>query len=241
MTDRVPTGIEGLDELISGGFSTNTVNLITGPAGSAKSLFTMQFLYNGARDYGDVGIYLTLEESRSSILRAMANFGMDLEKLEKEKKLYILDLGQIRKRLHEGDDEKGIVGFEAIQDLLTNLISFTKATRLGVDSLTAIGLYYDEDQGLLRKEMFKFSAFLRQMNVTSVLISESIEGQSLTRYGIEQFIADSFIVQGLEEIKGDLRRTVVIRKMRFTRHDTSKHPFLITPSGISVQSQSKVY
>lgn len=237
---RVPTGIPGLDELINGGFPAKTVNLVSGPAGSAKSLMAIQYIYNGVKDKDEVGIYLTLEEPRENIIRAMNAYGMDITKYEEEGKLILLDLGEVRRRL-ESSEEEGVVGFEALIGLLKNLLEFTKAKRLAVDSVTAVGLYYEDSPGRLRRELFKFAGFLKERDVTTLLITESIEGGDLTRYGIEQFIADSFIVLGLEDVKGELRRTITVRKMRFTKHDTMKHPMLITSTGINVSAESKVF
>ncbi len=237
---RVPTGIPGLDELISGGFPANTVNLVSGPAGSAKSLTAIQYIYNGVKDKDEIGIYLTLEEPRENIIRAMNAYGMDITKYEEEGKMILLDLGEVRRRL-ESSEEEGVVGFEALIGLLNNLFEYTKAKRLAVDSVTAVGLYYEDSPGRLRRELFKFAGFLKERDVTTLLITESIEGGDLTRYGIEQFIADSFIVLGLEDVKGELRRTITVRKMRFTKHDTMKHPMLITSTGINVSAESKVF
>ncbi|MCK4757454.1 MAG: ATPase [Thermoplasmata archaeon] len=237
---RVPTGISGLDELISGGFPEDTVNLVSGPAGSAKSLMAMHFIYNGVVNHGETGIFLTLEEPRENIIRAMSSYGMDIEKYEKEGKLLLLDMGEVRRRT-ESDEEIDIVGFEGLKDLLDNLLKFSGAKRLAIDSVTAIGLHYEDSPGRLRRELFKFASFLREKNLTSLLITESVEGERLTRYGIEQFISDSFIVLGLEDVKGELRRTLTVRKMRFTKHDTTKHPLLITSNGINVSAESKVF
>jgi circadian clock protein KaiC len=240
MKARVPTGIPGLDELISGGFAENTVNLVSGPAGSAKSLMAIQYIYNGVKDKDETGIYLTLEEPRENIIRAMSVYGMDITKYEEDGKLVLLDLGEVRRRL-ETAEEEGVVGFEAIIDLLKNLLKFTGAKRMAVDSVTAVGLYYEDSPGKLRRELFKFAGFLKEQEITTLLVTESIEDGELTRYGIEQFIADSFIVLGLEDVKGELRRTITVRKMRFTKHDTMKHPMLITSSGINVSAESKVF
>lgn len=237
---RVPTGISGLDELISGGFAEDTVNLVSGPAGSAKSLMAMHFIYNGVVNHGETGIFLTLEEPRENIIRAMSSYGMDIEKYETEGKLLLLDMGEVRRRT-ESDEEIDIVGFEGLKDLLDNLLKFSGANRLAIDSVTAIGLHYEDSPGRLRRELFKFASFLREKNLTSLLITESVEGERLTRYGIEQFISDSFIVLGLEDVKGELRRTLTVRKMRFTKHDTTKHPLLITSNGINVSAESKVF
>ncbi len=237
---RVPTGISGLDELISGGFPEDSVNLVSGPAGSAKSLISMQFIYNGVVNHGETGIYLTLEEPRENIIRAMTSYGMDIEKYEKEGKLLLLDMGEVRRR-SGSEEELDVVGFEGLMRLLDNLLKFSGAKRLSIDSVTAIGLHYEDSPGRLRRELFKFASFLREKELTSLMITESIEGTQLTRYGIEQFISDSFIVLGLEDVKGELRRTLTVRKMRFTKHDTTKHPLLITSNGINVSAESKVF
>jgi circadian clock protein KaiC len=80
------------------------------------------------------------------------------------------------------------------------------------------------------------------MNITSLLITESLnETGDKTRYGVEQFISDSFINLGLEKISGELRRSITIRKMRFTRHNTKVHPLLITPSGIVIEAEAEVF
>ena len=237
---RIPTGINGLDELMDGGFPENTINLVSGPAGSAKSLLSMHYIYNGAKK-GEPGIYMTLEENRSNLERAMKNYGMDITKMEEEGLFYLMDMSEIRRKCPEEDLEAGIAGFSALENLLNNLLDYTKATRIALDSLTAVGLYYGDNPGVLRRELFRFAGFLKEKNVTALMLTESLESGQLTRYGIEQFVADSFIVLGLEDVKGELRRTITIRKMRFTKHDTAKHPMLIGPSGLTISAESKVF
>jgi len=228
--------------LIEGGFPENTVNLVAGPTGSAKSLFGMQFIFNGAKDYKDVGVYLTLEERKENIKKAMECFGMDVATYEKEGILILVDVGKIRSKFHSEDDiKKGIVGFAKLQNFLGNFLKSTKAKRLVLDSITAAGLFYKENE-LLRQELFAFTSFLQNLNITSLLITESLnESGDKTRYGVEQFIADSFINLGLERMSGELRRSITIRKMRFTRHNTKVHPLLITPNGIVIEAEAEVF
>jgi len=239
--NRIPTGIAGLDELIDGGFPESTINLVSGPAGSAKSLMGFQYIYNGVKKYDQPGIYMTLEEPRSNLIRAMSNYNIDIEKAEEEGSLYLLDISEIRRKCPEEDLEEGIAGFKAVQNLLEHFLNYTGAKRITIDSVTAMGLYYGDNPGKLRREMFKFVNFLKNAGVTALLITESIEGGHLTRYGIEQFVTDSFIVLGLEESKGELRRTITIRKMRFTKHDTTKHPLIIGKDGMNISAESKVF
>ena len=144
-TGRVPTGISGLDDLISGGFPEETVNLVSGPAGSAKSLIAMQFIYNGVVNQGETGIYLTLEEPRENIIRAMTAYGMDIEKYEKEGKLLLLDMGEVRKRA-DTDEDVDIVGFEGLKQLLDNMLKFSGAKRL----LRGVSIHLDKSLGGVR-------------------------------------------------------------------------------------------
>ncbi len=232
--DRVKTGIEGLDVLSKGGFPRNSVNLVSGPAGSGKTLLAIQFFFNGARDNGDAGLYIVLEENRENIIRAMKNFEMDMEGPEDKGRLFLIDLGEMRT-----EQDRGVVSFREIKDFLENFIARSKPKRLVLDSLPIVSLYYRNVEEF-REELFTFSRYLRQQDLTTLLITESLEGQYLTRFGVEQFVADSFIVLGLEDVRGELRRTLTVRKMRFTKHDTAKHPFLITPRGIEVMSGEKV-
>ena len=89
---RVPTGIKGLDEAMSGGFVKDSINLIAGGPGSGKSIFALQYLIKGILDYKENGVYLTFEETRDKLVRYMENFGWDLEKLEKENKLRVIEI-----------------------------------------------------------------------------------------------------------------------------------------------------
>lgn len=239
---RVHTGIPGLDDLLGGGFPEKTVNLVVGPTGSAKTLFGMQFIYFGAKDFDEVGIYLTLEERRENIQRAMKGFGMDVEKYEKEGKLILVDVGKIRTKVpSDGDQKRVTVGFGKLTNFLQKFLKSTKAKRLVLDSITAAGLYYKE-QEVMRQELFAFTSFLQSTDITSVLITESLnETGDVTRYGVEQFIADSFINLGLERVGTELRRTITVRKMRFTRHNTKVHPLLITNNGIVIEAEAEVF
>jgi len=230
--DRVQTGIKGMDQLIGGGFPKHSLNLVSGAAGSGKTLFALQYLWNGARD-GDVGAYISLEESRANIERAAANFGLVIAG-DVAKKLHLVDLGEIR-----GTGGGSVIGFRELKDFLGAFLASTHATRLVIDSLPVVGLYYRTPEDL-REELFAFARFLRQQAVTPLLVTESLEDGTLTRYGVEQFVADSFIVLGMEKVKGELRRTVTVRKMRFTKHDTGTHPFFITVTGIEVSPEERV-
>ncbi|HLF07680.1 MAG TPA: ATPase domain-containing protein [Thermoplasmata archaeon] len=241
--ERVPTGVEGLDDLMGGGLPKGTVNLVCGPAGCGKTLFGIQYVYRGAIDHGEPGIFLSVEESRSSIERASAQYGFDLDKAQKDGKLIILDVAEVRKRCQgQMGEEELIAGFDAISKLLTGLARGRGIKRIAMDSVTGVCLYYGEDQTRLRREMFRFMQSLRDLDgVTSCLIAESSDRTGETpRYHIEQFLADSHVSLGLERVSGEYRRTISVTKMRFGAHDSITHPLLITGAGLEVEPETRV-
>ncbi len=238
-TKRVPTGIPGMDDLIEGGFPDGSVNIVSGPAGGAKSLFSMSYLYNGAKDYNQAGLYISLEESKDNLTRAMSSYGMNIAKLEDAGKLFIVDLGGMAREGvgYKEDLERKLVGFETLTNFVTVFLAATPVKRIVIDSVTAVGLYYKSVEEL-RQEMFRFVRFLKESKVTAVLITESMtQAGDTTRYGVEQFVADSFIVLSHEKKQGEFRRAISVLKMRMTKHDSGTHPFLITSTGIEVSSE----
>lgn len=237
---RVATGITGLDDLIEGGFAEKTVNLIVGPTGSAKTLLGAQFIFNGARYFDEKGIFLALEESRDNVLRAVSNFGMDFESYEKEGKINLIDFGEIRKSCDTQEELKGeVASLATIQNFLDNYICTSGAKRIVVDSLSSIGLYYPRMENL-RRELFRFARNLKDKGVTSILISESADDDG-SKFNVEHFISDSVIMLGYECKNNEFKRTITVYKMRFTKHDPYKHPFLISEDGIEVWANEQIF
>ncbi|MBI4999982.1 MAG: hypothetical protein HZB92_00425 [Euryarchaeota archaeon] len=236
---RVSSGIEGLDELLTGGFPDGTVNLVCGVAGSAKSLFGLQFAYAGARE-GERSAFLALEESRENVLRAAHAYGFDLQMEEKRGTMRLLDLGEVRAACTSADEASGhITDFPALMGTVKALSGEFGMKRLVIDSVSAIALYYPTPDEF-RRELFRFCRGLKELGFTSMLIAESGKDGSLGQ-GVEQFVTDSVIVLGYENVKGEYRRTLTVYKMRFTRHDPYKHPFLIGEGGIEVDPEEVIY
>jgi len=113
----VPTGIDSLDLLLKGGFPAQTVNLVSGPPGSGRSLTCMQFVYYGVERFDEPGLYITLDEERQSILRAMKSFGMRPEMYEEEGDLTVADLGWFSKVLGpEAEAPAGLAGMDLLRE-----------------------------------------------------------------------------------------------------------------------------
>jgi len=238
---RAGSGIPGMDEMIQGGFPRGGVHIISGPPGGGKSLFGMQFLVEGAKN-GENCIYITLEESEFSLYKAMRGFGIDIHDPEIKGHIVVLDLGKLRSAYSDNIDTIHLLGFKALSKLIRDSLKTKKMnSRIVIDSLVSMGLAYD-NVNEFRQDMFVFSTYLRESGYTSVLLTESDdETGTKTRYRIEGFVGDSFIALGLENVRGELRRLITIRKMRFTDHDKAQHPFLIGPGGITVKSDTGVF
>ena len=116
-TERIPTGIEGLDSLLNGGLPMNTVNLVSGPPGSGKSLLCMHFIYSGVENFDEPGLYIMLEENHDNLVKAMKSFGLRPEIYEEEGDLILADLGWITKELGpEREAPSGLAGMDILRD-----------------------------------------------------------------------------------------------------------------------------
>lgn len=218
---RIPTGISGMDGLIGGGLEEGSVNLITGSTGTGKSIFSVQFLYNGASKYNERGLLITTEETAENIRKKAMKFGWDLGSLEKSGMIKILEI--------EPYDVERLV------ETVTQYVEGEKVKRVVIDSVSMFELYV-HDPYKIRKSLYKLLHRMRDVGKTVLVVSETLEGsKSLSRFGVLEFMVDGvFLLQyvGITTHK----RLLSIRKMRMTDHSTDIHPFEITNKGIVVHS-----
>ena len=89
--EKLPTGITSFDVIAKGGLPRNRTTLLSGTAGSGKTIFAMQFLAAGIRDAEEHGVFVTFEESAADIRTNMRSFGWDLDGWEREGKFAFVD------------------------------------------------------------------------------------------------------------------------------------------------------
>ncbi len=228
LTSKVRTGIEGFDELVLGGLPRGQSILVTGGTGTGKSTFALQFLYKGAKVYDEPGIYVTLEESIPGVIKNASTYGWDIEGLQKKSKVELLDYspvvsGQIR-RIEPTDI------FASISAAWKRI----GAKRIVVDPITVFGMQTDSLMQL-RQDLLRFSNLLKQLDSTVLFVTEIPEdSQSLSRYGVEEFIADGVIVLYFLKFGGLRARGIEVRKMRGTSHKEGTFPVKISEAGIVV-------
>ncbi len=224
-TERIPSGIPGLDELIQGGFIKGSANLIAGSTGTLKTIFCCQFIWEGLKR-GENCVYITLEEPAEDIIAEALQFGMDFRPYIEEKRLIVEYV------FPKTFDELDFDIFKRIKEV--------NASRFVLDSLTLVALCARGVEPIeLRAKVFDFIMRLKKYGVTSLLVGEiPEESKGLSRFGFEEFVTDSVIVlHYLEYAAGGTPRSLLIRKMRRTNHGTDIYPIEVTKKGIVVKKE----
>ncbi len=228
--DKVSTGIPGLDELMSGGFERNSINLISGGAGTGKSIFSMQYIINGIKDFNEPGVFITFEEEKNKIARHMLKFGWDLKKLEEKGVLRIIEYSpdRVERMLAEGGGEIEL----AIEEI--------KAKRLVIDSLTAFALLF-KDELKRREALLDLFKLIEKWGCTALLIGEYESDSERHQSNDVEFEVDGIILLYYLR-KGDVRnRALEVLKLRGSKHASRIYPMKITDQGIRVYSEEAVF
>jgi len=225
---KSPTGILGLDEVTNGGLPQGRPTLLCGSAGCGKTLFAMTFLYNGAVEYDEPGVFLAFEEQPEDLIKNVGSLNYDIERLIAEKKLAIDHVEIERSKI----DEAGEYDLEGLFIRLGFAIDSIGAKRVVVDTIETLfgGL---ENEQLLRSELRRLFEWLKSKGVTAIITGERGEG-SLTRYGLEEYVADCVILLDNRVHDQLSTRRLRIVKYRGSAHGTNEYPFIIDEQGITV-------
>ena len=243
---RRKTGIEGFDKLIQGGFIKSSIILLEGTPGTGKTIFGLEFLYNGATKFNEKGLYITLEERALEVKRQAKQFGWDLKKLEKSGMLQVM---AIPVREIKSD----------IVDRIINLCNQQKIKRLVIDSLSTLTVnapIYSGDSmnavknimadnvflsppvigsDLMQRFLYEFIDDLKELkDTTKLLISEYHEDGSNPENTLAEFLCDGIIRVNFESMGGAYSRSLIVRKMRETKNNEDVHPVEISKQGIIV-------
>ncbi|MBI4043360.1 MAG: hypothetical protein HY393_00955 [Candidatus Diapherotrites archaeon] len=232
--NRVPTGITGFDELVDGGVPEGSSVLVSGGPGTGKTIFAMQYIYEGAKTFNDPGLFVTLETNLKNITWNMQNFNWDIKMLQDQNlmKIYRLNIAGL------GNDAKSIE--EQISKELTiisKMVDTIDAKRLALDSTTAFSVWIREE-GLLRHILFKFVNDLKDLGITTVLTAETRGGNKymFSSHGVEEFIVDGVVALYFTPPN----RSVFVRKMRGTNHSKTAHAFEITSDGFLIRPKDEI-
>ncbi|MGC1709283.1 MAG: ATPase domain-containing protein [Nitrosotalea sp.] len=232
---KVRTGIPGFDSIISGGFRQGRTVVLSGPPGSGKTTFGMQFLYSGAKDFDESGVYVTLSQSPDEIRSDFKSFGWDITKLLEEGRLIIIDARPFKmeegfialdESLYRGEN----LPFMHLTQLVLSSIKRIDAKRLVVDSLTVLGMQYT-NSFYVRQGLQGMVHALEEQHCTSVLISESTDGEKIPT---EWYVASGVVLLHHVRKEDTMERTIQVVKMRGVRHSEQIFPIKLGESGLQI-------
>lgn len=214
-TERVPTGIEGLDQTIEGGLPKGRSILVTGEPGTGKTIFALQFLYEGLKR-GEKCMFVTADEGPMDVLEQAASLGWDLERYTDNKELSILNAGTYLSSLPGAGKERHVDVQKAVSDLAA-FVNQIGVERLVLDPAGPFVMLRDtavriQDQTRLLVKMLRSS-----MKSTNVLTSYAVPRTGeRSMHGIEEYLVAGAIVLEMIWQDGHLARSLIVEKMRCT-------------------------
>ncbi len=225
---KCPTGIQGLDEITSGGLPRGRPTLVCGGAGCGKTLFAAEFLVRGAVQFGEAGVLMSFEETGAELEANVASLGFDLKALARNKKILVEHVHIERSEIHE----TGEYDLEGLFVRLDHAIDSIGAKRVVLDTLEALfaGL---PNEAILRAELRRLFRWLKDKGVTAVITAERGREQ-LTRHGLEEYVSDCVILLDHRVNDQIATRHLRVVKYRGALHGTNEFPFLIGDEGLSV-------
>jgi circadian clock protein KaiC len=225
---KCPTGIRGLDQITDGGLPRNRSTLVCGGPGAGKTLLGIEFLARGARDFGEPGVFVSFEERADELAKNAFSLGFDLGRLVRSKRLAVEHIVLNRSELLEA----GEYDLEGLFIRLGVAIDAVGAKRVVLDTIEALfGAL--TNQGILRAELNRLFAWLKDKGVTTLITAERGQG-ALTRHGLEEYVSDCVIVLDQRVIDQIATRRLRIVKYRGSTHGTNEYPFLLDRSGFLV-------
>lgn len=223
MSERVSTGNDQLDTLLEGGFKRNSMVILAGNPGAGKTILSTNFIYQGAKNDDEPGVYACFAETRKKLIADMYSFGIDFEPMIRRNKVKILDLS---------------IGSETeVQSSLNQIfesITALKAKRLVIDSITAMamGLETEYEKRHLIRLLYRL---ILKTGCTTLTITDIPWNSNKIGESVEEFVADGIILMEHNyDQEGDMKRYLRITKMRGTNHSRKTHPYSINEKGIKI-------
>lgn len=245
MVEKVPTMVQGLDEIINGGIPKGRIVLVAGTPGTGKSILCFQMLYNNALK-GKKCLFLNLEQNAGRIEGQMDQFGMNLKKTGNNLKVVSLDIDSpdtlinILKEFKENKNKYDMVCLDSLDSISSNPTSTEELSKYDViriiDEMVPIPQDINNINRLKLKKIFKA---IGDSQITTLLTSERVENSpGITRDSISEFLSDGIILLDLKEIAKKTIRSLKVRKMRETKHSTDSFLLEITDKGIVVRKEN---
>ncbi len=220
---RVSTGVEGLDEMLHGGFLPESMVLVRGAPGTGKTSLALQFLIEGARQK-ETGLFISFEEFPSSLYRDADSLGWNLKKLEEKGQAHIMFTSL----------EVFLASLDPPDSRLNRLIREANIQRMVLDSITHFDRLADSQKSL-RHTYTSVANGLRRERITAMLLGEENRSDYQRAFkGGLSFIVDTIILMRYVEIESAMQRAILVLKMRGSGHDKIIRRYEIGTGGLRI-------
>jgi circadian clock protein KaiC len=225
---KIPTGIAGLDQVLGGGVPAGRLTLVSGGAGSGKSMVGLKCLLHGA-GAGEPGILVMFEERAEAVRRNARSRGWDLAPLEKSNKLCLLDA-----RLSPETVVSGDFSIKSLLAILDQKTKAMRARRIVIDAVDALLYLYDSPLRE-RQELYALHEWLLDRGLTTIMTVKTFpHEESHSRYAFLDFMADCVIHVDQRVTAQITTRRIRVIKYRGSGYGRNEYPFVINRDGVSV-------
>lgn len=238
-TERVPTGIQGLDQIIEGGLPKGRSYLVTGEPGTGKSIFALQFLLEGLKR-GEKCIFVTADEGPIDVMEQAASLGWDLEPYVEAKSLAILNAGAYLSSLPGSGKERQFDVQKAVGDL-ASFVNQIGAERMVLDPAGPFVLLRDTATRIQDQTRLLIKLLRSSMKTTNILTSYAVPRTGeRTLHGIEEYLVAGAIVLEMIWQDNGLGRSLIVEKMRCTDVKPKQLEFdILKGQGIVIQPPAR--
>jgi len=245
--ERIPTGIKGFDELIEGGFPKGSSILYCGSPGTGKTIFSLEFVYRGAKQFNQKSLYVTFEQRYEELHEQARQFGWNLEELEQQGLIKILSIASkdinigtakmiTDMCLHDGYQR---VVIDSLSTLTIEAPIYAATQETSVRDVVGDKFFFSPPimgDAIIKRFIYNFIDELKRVDhITSILIGDAPDkGDFISRDTISEFLCDGVVLASFESMGGDFSRSLLVRKMRLTKNDEDVHPVEISGEGFIV-------
>jgi circadian clock protein KaiC len=227
--EYVPTGIIGFDEITGGGLPAGRITVVLGGAGGGKTIFGVQTLAAGAREFGEPGVFVAFEESADQVFENTARFTWAIGRL-RGKSIDVLDAHLSQSVVQGGEFD--LLGLLAV---LGQKVKAIRAKRIVLDGLDVL-LAHLENPMLARREVFRLREWLAESRLTAIITAkaDAADVRLSREYEFLQFMADCVVKIQHRVVGGTALRFLRVAKCRGGPHSANEFPFTIGDAGIEV-------
>lgn len=215
------TGVSGLDNLLQGGLPRGVSVAVAGGSGTGKTVLGLQYLARGAMDYGERGIFLSMEETPYQLIANSLRFNWDLRSLQEKDMVKIM-----YKPLSSMEIDETIIW-------LGENVKTLGARRLVIDSIYGFFSRID-NAAVLHEKFYCLVAYLNSLNCTNLLISPAWELADSGKVEVIHSVVQGTILLKSILLKNRRVRQLEIYKMRGVNHALGNHLLEINNSGVQV-------